>query len=68
MPIDNEKDLAEVPENIRKDMKIHFVEWMDQVLRIALVGDVDALADQVEAPVQAVDVNPGVAADEGRAH
>jgi ATP-dependent Lon protease len=68
LPIDNEKDLADVPENIRKDMKIHFVEWMDQVLRIALVGDVDALANQVEAPVQAVEVNPGATADEGRAH
>jgi ATP-dependent Lon protease len=68
MPIDNEKDLADVPENIRKDMKIHFVEWMDEVLKIALAGDVDALALKVEAPVQAVEVNPGVSAEEGRAH
>jgi ATP-dependent Lon protease len=67
LPVDNEKDLTDVPENIRKDMKIHFVEWMDEVLRIALVGDVDALA-MAEAPVQAVEVNPGVTADEGRAH
>src|SRR5689334_18829158 len=36
IPKENEKDLAEVPENIRGQMKIHPVENMDQVLRIAL--------------------------------
>ncbi|HEY3769251.1 MAG TPA: endopeptidase La [Candidatus Angelobacter sp.] len=36
IPKENEKDLAEVPENIRGQMKIHFVENMDQVLKIAL--------------------------------
>src|SRR5437764_3381557 len=33
---DNEKDLAEVPENLRNAMKLHFVEDMDQVLAVAL--------------------------------
>src|SRR5262249_21157251 len=32
LPKDNEKDLAEVPENLRNAMKMHFVETMDQVL------------------------------------
>jgi ATP-dependent Lon protease len=36
LPRDNEKDLPDIPENIRKDMKLHFVETMDEVLRIAL--------------------------------
>src|SRR4029077_12650643 len=36
LPKDNEKDLAEVPENLRNAMKLHFVETMDQVLAIAL--------------------------------
>src|SRR5437660_1262217 len=36
LPKDNEKDLAEVPENLRTAMKLHFVEDMDQVLAIAL--------------------------------
>ena len=36
LPKDNEKDLAEVPENLRTAMKLHFVETMDQVLQIAL--------------------------------
>jgi len=36
LPRDNEKDLAEVPENLRNAMKLHFVDTMDQVLQIAL--------------------------------
>ena len=36
LPKDNEKDLAEVPENLRSSMKLHFVDTMDQVLEIAL--------------------------------
>jgi ATP-dependent Lon protease len=35
LPKDNEKDLAEVPENLRTAMKLHFVESMDQVLTLA---------------------------------
>ena len=36
LPKDNEKDIAEVPENLRTAMKLHFVDTMDQVLAIAL--------------------------------
>jgi len=36
LPRDNEKDVAEVPENLRSAMKLHFVDTMDQVLAIAL--------------------------------
>jgi ATP-dependent Lon protease len=39
VPKDNEKDLPDVPEYIRKDMKLHFAESMDQVLKIALERD-----------------------------
>jgi ATP-dependent Lon protease len=28
--------VAEVPENLRKEMKLHFVDSMDEVLQIAL--------------------------------
>jgi ATP-dependent Lon protease len=35
-PKDNEKDLAEIPQNIRDAMTLHPVEHMDDVLRIAL--------------------------------
>jgi ATP-dependent Lon protease len=37
LPADNEKDLAEVPENLRTAMKLHFVKTMDDVLAVAFV-------------------------------
>jgi ATP-dependent Lon protease len=43
LPKDNEKDLPDIPENIRKDMKLFFVESMDEVLKIALEREIDAL-------------------------
>jgi ATP-dependent Lon protease len=36
LPAENEKDLADVPENLRTEMKLHFVDSMDEVLQIAL--------------------------------
>jgi len=36
LPSDNEKDLPDIPENVRNDMKLHFVNSMDEVLRLAL--------------------------------
>ncbi len=43
LPKDNDKDLAEIPENIRKEMKLHFVSSMDEVLKIALEREIVAL-------------------------
>jgi len=53
LPADNEKDLAEVPENLRNAMKLHFVETMDQVLVIALEQPLPHLeeAGQAIAPI-----------------
>jgi ATP-dependent Lon protease len=48
LPKDNEKDLPDIPDNIRGDMKLHFVETMDQVLMIALEKPLDDLS---KAPV-----------------
>jgi ATP-dependent Lon protease len=36
LPKENERDLPDIPELIRKDMKFHFVEHMDEVLKYAL--------------------------------
>jgi ATP-dependent Lon protease len=62
MPADNQKDLPDIPENIRNVMKLHFVENMDDVLRIALDGEITALPMPagVEVPTQPV--------EESRAH
>ncbi len=36
LPKDNEKDLEELPDNIREEMTFHFVSHMDEVLALAL--------------------------------
>ncbi len=41
LPKENEKDLPDIPENIREDMKLHFVESMDEVLKVALEREID---------------------------
>ncbi len=41
LPADNEKDLPDIPENIRNEMKLHFVESMDQVLKLALERELE---------------------------
>jgi len=54
LPKDNEKDVAEVPENLRNAMKLHFVDTMDQVLQIALespLPKIDAEVAQAIAPL-----------------
>jgi len=43
LPKDNEKDLVEIPENIRKDMNLHFVTSMDEVLKLSLEREIVAL-------------------------
>jgi ATP-dependent Lon protease len=37
IPEENEKDLAEIPERIKKDLEIKPVKWIDEVLELALV-------------------------------
>ncbi len=36
IPKDNERDLEEIPDNVIKDIEIHPVKWIDEVLEIAL--------------------------------
>jgi ATP-dependent Lon protease len=43
LPKDNEKDLVDIPEIIRKEMKLNFVFSMDEVLKIALERELVAL-------------------------
>jgi len=38
VPRENERDLSEIPEDIRKALTFHMVDNMDEVLEIALVG------------------------------
>ena len=43
LPRENERDLVDIPENVRKEMKMHFVFSMDEVLKIALEREIVAL-------------------------
>lgn len=38
LPIDNKKDLEEIPKNVRKDLKFTFARTMDDVLPVALTN------------------------------
>ena len=49
LPQENEKDMAEVPENLRGAMKFHFVDNMDQVLQIALERALPESGDEAAA-------------------
>src|SRR5271170_2949390 len=48
LPLENEKDVAEVPENLRTAMKLHFVDNMDQVLAVALEGPLPQMPTEAE--------------------
>ena len=61
LPKDNEKDLAEVPENLRDAMKLHFVDTMDQVLAVAL----EQALPVVEIPPDARPMAPPLEGTEG---
>lgn len=48
IPKENERDLKEIPDNIKADLEIHAVEWIDQVLEIALQSLPEPLSDDEE--------------------
>jgi len=38
IPVDNEKDLTEIPDNIKGKLEIRPVKWIDEVFEIALAA------------------------------
>jgi ATP-dependent Lon protease len=54
LPSENEKDLAEIPDDIKNQLEFHLVEHIDEVLRLAL-----------DAPLPTVDVGGEKGADVG---
>jgi ATP-dependent Lon protease len=67
IPSENEKDLVEIPENIKDKLDIRPVKWIDEVLEIALekspqvspqVATATAAAGPVPAPVEAPKEEP----------
>jgi ATP-dependent Lon protease len=46
IPKENERDLQEVPDNIKEDLEIIAVKWIDEVLAIALETPPVPLSDE----------------------
>ena len=67
IPKDNEKDLADIPANIRDGLNIVPVEHVDEVLKLALVAPVEAI-DWTEADELAALPPTGVAPAGGMHH
>jgi len=47
LPADNKRDLADLPDLIKNEMKLNWVEQMDEVLEIALVTRPQRLAEEL---------------------
>ncbi|NEX20039.1 endopeptidase La [Thiorhodococcus mannitoliphagus] len=57
IPLENERDLVEIPKNIKQNLSIHPVRWIDEVLEIALTERPEAVPTKVdgEDPVSVED-------------
>ncbi|HXU33024.1 MAG TPA: endopeptidase La, partial [Thermoanaerobaculia bacterium] len=53
LPKENEKDLDEIPQEVRDEMEFHLVESMDEVLRLAIDGPIMPLVKGGEPLVDA---------------
>jgi ATP-dependent Lon protease len=49
IPEENTKDLQEIPDNVKKDLEIIPVRWIDQVLEAALERHPEPLPESAEA-------------------
>src|ERR1700733_10511757 len=54
VPEENRKDLADLPELLKTSMKLYFVEEMDQVLNLALEGNLPELREETPEGLAAV--------------
>jgi len=63
LPRANEKDLQELPDNIRNAMKLHFVDSMDEVLALALEGPLPKPKEDEAEALAAVPVPPPAAGE-----
>ncbi len=65
LPKDNERDLDEIPREIRDLMQVHFVESMDQVLRLAMdvgPGQLPAATSELKDGSPRTPADPGALA------
>jgi len=55
IPEENQRDLADIPKNIKQHLDIRPVKWIDEVLQVALQHMPEPLAAKVEAGVVAAE-------------
>ncbi len=57
IPRENERDLIEIPRNIKQNLDIRPVRWIDEVLDLALAARPEPVASlpEAEVPVEAGD-------------
>jgi ATP-dependent Lon protease len=63
LPKENEKDVDDIPVEVRDVLEFHLVESMDEVLRIALDAEVPALASKAEGGYDEASPEPPVGSD-----
>ena len=69
MPKSNEKDLRDVPDEVKKQISFHFVSTMDEVLRLALLpaenDDLNVPAQRAEKSVRDTEASVPVTSETG---
>ena len=66
IPQENERDLKEIPDNIKNELVIKPVKWIDEVLEIALVRMPESLSDEAYLADTSDKKKEGVKEDVGR--
>lgn len=63
LPKENEKDLEEIPVEVREVLDTHLVESMDEVLRLALSGEIPFLSAKGDGGFDEAPTDAPVASD-----
>ena len=66
IPVENERELSEIPPNIKNNLEIKAVKWIDEVLQVALVRSLPLVEGETAEPVgEAEQGEGGEARDDG---
>jgi ATP-dependent Lon protease len=68
IPIENEKDLSEIPDEIKSGLDIRPVQWIDEVLEVALASTPSPDDEKLADPVSSTEERQGGATGEVRTH
>jgi ATP-dependent Lon protease len=66
IPVENERELSEIPANIKNNLEIKAVKWIDEVLQVALVRSLPLVeGEPVEAVAESEQGEGGEPRDDG---